>query len=180
MNQSSNTTFDNNSYHGLGTLFKLVYEDDSVNVLYQSLGHTVAVEELEPSRLIVIEYVEGGLADVTEQFRSNPRRYTAAVSEEAFEYVQSSQPQLEVTPTEIRAGTGSYTITIAEAPGPDVQIQYRLNGGPIAISDVRLSPAGETRFFVSSETKKGLYEFVAFRLRGSDLWIRANASIRVD
>ena len=92
MNQSSNTTFDNNSYHGLGTLFKLVYEDDSVNVLYQSLGHTVAVEELEPSRLIVIEYVEGGLADVTEQFRSNPRRYTAAVSEEAFEYVQSSQP----------------------------------------------------------------------------------------
>ena len=37
----------------------------------------------------------------------------------------------------------------------------------------------DTQFFVGPQTVKGLYTFIAFRARGTDGWIRANASILV-
>ena len=67
-------------------------------------------------------------------------------------------------------------MSIPGAPS-EVEIQYRIDGGPIALFPVSLNPAGNTRFFVGPQTVKGLYTFIAFRARGTDGWIRANASI---
>ena len=164
-------------FHGIGTLFKLAY-DDSVEAPYSSLGHGVSPEILESSRLVVMQYRDRRFLDVTEAFRSDPDRFRADPSGEEFQYLESTELKLEVVPRQIQAGTGSYTVSIPGAPS-EVEIQYRIDGGPIAIFPVSLNPAGNTRFFVGSQTVKGLYTFIAFRPSGTDGWIRANASILV-
>ena len=164
-------------YHGIGTLFKLAY-DDSVEARYSSLGHNIAPDILAAGPLIVMQYRDGRFFDVTETFREDPDRFRADPSEEEFQYLESTELELEVLPNQIQAGAGSYTVSIPGAPS-EVEIQYRIDGGPIALFPVSLNPAGNTRFFVSSQTVKGLYTFIAFRPRGTDGWIRANASILV-
>ena len=164
-------------FHGIGTLFKLAY-DDSVEARYSSLGHSVNPEILESGRLVVMQYRDRRFLDVTEAFRADPDRFRADPTEEEFQYLESTELELEVLPNQIQAGAGSYTVSIPGAPS-EVEIQYRIDGGPIALFPVSLNPAGNTRFFVSSQTVKGLYTFIAFRPRGTDGWIRANASILV-
>ena len=164
-------------FHGIGTLFKLAY-DDSVEARYSSLGHSVAPDILASGRLIVMQYRDGRFLDVTEAFRADPDRFRANPSEEEFQYLESTELALEVVPSQIQAGTGFYTVSIPGAPS-EVEIQYRIDGGPITIFPVRLNPAGNTRFFVGPQTVKGLYTFIAFRPRGTDGWIRTNASIVV-
>ena len=69
-------------------------------------------------------------------------------------------------------------MSIPGAPS-EVEIQYRIDGGPITIFPLSLGPAGNTQFFVGPQTVKGVYTFIAFRPRGTDGWIRTNASIVV-
>ena len=164
-------------YHGIGTLFKLAY-DDSVEARYSSLGHSVTPEILESGRLVVMQYRDRRFLDVTEAFRADPDRFRADPTEEEFQYLESTELELEVVPSQIQVGAGSFTVSIPGAPS-EVEIQYRIDGGPIALFPVSLNPAGNTQFFVGPQTVKGLYTFIAFRARGTDGWIRANASILV-
>jgi hypothetical protein len=86
---------------------------------------------------------------------------------------------MDVYPTQIAAGTGAYTIRISGAANIDVQVQYRFNEGPIVIATLHLNPNGETRFFVSNETKRGTYRFVGMRIPPDPAWIRTSSAITV-
>jgi hypothetical protein len=164
-------------YHGIGTLFKLVY-DDSVEVLYSSLGHVPSPESIESRRLIAIEYVDGGgFRDVTAEYLENPSSLRDILLETDLEFTDSDLA-LHVTPEEIVAGSGSYTISVPRAPS-EVEVLYRIDDGPLARIPVRLDPSGRTRYFVSSQTVRGRYRFVAFRPRGMERWIRSDASILI-
>ena len=162
-------------FHGGGTLVKLAY-DDSVEARYSSLGHSIAPDILASDRLIVMQYRDGRFLDVTEAFRADPDRFRANPSEGEFQYLESTELALEIVPSQIQVGTGFYTMSIPGAPS-EVEIQYRIDGGPITIFPLSLGPAGNTRFFVGPQTVKGVYTFIAFRPRGTDGWIRTNASI---
>ena len=131
-------------FHGIGTLFKLAY-DDSVEARYSSLGHSVTPEILESGRLVVMQYRDRRFLDVTEAFRADPDRFRADPTEEEFQYLESTELELEVVcQTKFRQVPAGYTVSIPGAPS-EVEIQYRIDGGPIALFPVSLNPAGNTR-----------------------------------
>ena len=145
---------------------RLLAYDDSVEARYSSLGHSVTPEILESGRLVVMQYRDRRFLDVTEAFRADPDRFRADPTEEEFQYLESTELELEVVPSQIQVGAGSFTVSIPGAPS-EVEIQYRIDGGPIALFPVSLNPAGNTQFFVGPQTVKGLYTFIAFRARGT-------------
>jgi hypothetical protein len=159
-------------FFGISGLLKVLYDDDTIDVRYSSLGHTVSDEVLDSGKLVVMRYANEGLVPEDE-------KSPLTVSEQEFQYESSSQFIMSIFPAQVAVGTGSYTIRILSARNTDVELQYRFNEGPLAFITVHLNPSGETRFFVSKETKRGTYRFVGMRIPPNPMWIRTNAAITV-
>src|SRR6185369_2111564 len=144
-------------YYGISGLFKLLYSDDTVDVRYSSFGHTISDELRRSNKLIVMKYANQTLVPADATMVPSP------LPEETFQYEISEQFKMDVSPTRIAAGTGSYSIRISGTANRDVELQYRFNEGPLAFITVHLNSAGETHFFVTKETKRGTYRFVGMR-----------------
>jgi hypothetical protein len=166
-------------YYGLDALSRLTYADDSIEVLYSSLGHTVSDELLKSEKLIVMMYENESLLDVTAEFRENPLDFISFPSELDYRYASSDELQLTASPTYVAAGKDSYTLRISGAEGREVEVQYRFNEGPLAFLTLHLNPRGETKFFVSQATKRGRYRFTGFRLLPETVWFRADGTVTV-
>jgi hypothetical protein len=160
-------------FFGINGLIKLLYDDDSIDVRYSSLGHVISDDALNSGKLIVMRYVDEGLVP------EDTDRIASLRPKEEFQYETSDRFTLDVFPKEVAAGKGAYTIRLSGAPNTDAELQYRFNDGPIAHLTVHLNPNSETRFFVSNETKRGTYRFIAMRIPPKQTWIRANATITV-
>ena len=109
----------------------------------------------------------------------DPKQALAATSQENLQYDTSSAIPLEVFPTQVAAGKGSYTIRLSGVANADGELQYRFNEGPPALLNIHLSPTGETHFFVTNETKRGTYRFVGFRTVGTSVWSKVEGSVTV-
>jgi hypothetical protein len=120
-----------------------------------------------------MRYTGDGLAP------EDPKQFIASTPEEDSRYETSDRFKLDIFPTEVAAGKGSYAIRISGAANVDAELQYRFNEGPPALITVHLNPEGETRFFVSNETKRGTYRFVGMKIPPGDAWIKAAATITV-
>jgi hypothetical protein len=158
---------------GISSLFKLVYDDDTIDVRYSSLGQTIPEDALKSSKLAVMRYENESLvpADASTKI---PWQY-----EQDFDYDTSREFNFSIFPAQIAAGSGTYTIQIAGSENSVAELQYRFNEGPLAFITVHLNPNGETRFFVSNETKRGIYRFVGMRIVPSSTWLKAAGSITV-
>ena len=161
-------------FFGISGLVRLVYADDAIDVRYSSLGHTISDDVLKSGKLVVMRYVNETLepADPSEAIAAG-----FAKSEEEFAYDNSTRHILDIVPTQVAAGKGSYAIRISDAANADAELQYRFNEGPIAVLNIHLNPKGETRFFVSNETKRGAYRFVGLRMKGAASWSRVAGEV---
>ncbi|PYS40892.1 MAG: hypothetical protein DMG14_09165 [Acidobacteria bacterium] len=159
-------------FFGISGLLKVLYADDTIDVRYSSLGHTIPNELLNSGKLVVMRYANEGLVPEDE-------KPPLTIPEQPFQYESSSQFTMDIFPAQIAAGKGSYTIRISAAPNTDAELQYRFNEGPLAFITVHLNPKGETRFFVSDETKRGTYRFIGMRIPPNPMWIHADAAITV-
>jgi hypothetical protein len=160
-------------FFGINGLITLLYDDDTIDVRYSSLGHVISDDVLNSGKLIVMRYADEGLVpeDAGSVAMLRPK--------EEFQYENSDRFTLDIFPTEVAVGQGAYTIRLSGAPNTDAELQYRFNEGPIAFLTVHLNPNSETRFFVSKETKRGTYRFIGMRIPPSQKWLRANATITV-
>src|SRR5207253_5186089 len=109
---------------------------DSIDVRYSSLGHTISDDLLNSGKLIVMRYANEHL------IKEDPRQLIPANSEGNFQYVTSDRFRLDVAPTQVSAGKGSYTIRISGAGNTDAELQYRFNEGPLAFLTIHLNPDG--------------------------------------
>jgi len=160
-------------FFGISALVKLVYADDTIDVRYSSLGHTISNDDRNSGKLIVMRYVSEGLVPEDNGLQ------IPTPSEKDFQYETSTEHILEVFPSQVAAGKGSYRIRIAGAASTNTELQYRFNEGPLAFITVRLDPNAETRFFVSNETRRGTYRFVGVRILPRTTWIKADSSVRI-
>ena len=94
-------------------------------------------------------------------------------------YIESEIYRLSVSRPEVIAGQDSYTLQVEGASDTDVQVRYRLDDSVTQEFVTHLSGSGEVSFDVGSETPKGLYHFVGFRLAGETVWVVADETIRV-
>ena len=166
-------------YHGLGNLFKLVYNDNTITTSYRSLGASPRSGENSPP--LVMKAEAGHLVDVTSAFRQDPRRFLPAPDESSFESEVQPGMVLRIHPPEAIAGRDFYWLSVVGIEGQDVTVQYTINRGPVAEATFRLDPSGRIRFFVSDLTPPGLYEFFRFRPASGppSRWFKSDASLRV-
>jgi len=157
---------------GINGLVRLLYADDTIDVRYSSLGHTFS-DVAENGKLVVMRYANEGLVP------EEPKAAVPEKFEQDFQYETSSRFTFNVTPNEVAAGRGSYSLRISGAENSEVELQYRFNEGPLAFFTVHLNANGETRFFVSEETKRGTYRFAAMRIVPSTTWIKVEGAVRV-
>jgi len=160
-------------FFGINALLKLLYADDTIDVRYSSLGHTIPDDRRDSSALIVMRYANESLVP------EDAANLIPSQSEKEFQYESSSRFRFDVFPNLVAAGKGSYTIRIPGAANTDAELQYRFNEGPLAFLTVHMNPNGETRFFVSNETKRGAYRFVGMRLVSSPTWFRVDGTVTV-
>jgi hypothetical protein len=160
-------------FFGISGLLKVLYDDDTIDVRYSSLGHTISDDLARSGKLIVMRYANEDLvpAEAAAPIQSK--------TEDDFHYETSDQYRLNVFPNEVAAGKAAYTIRVAGAANTDTELQYRFNEGPLAFITVHLNPDGETRFFVSNETKRGTYRFVAMRIPPSAAWFKVAGTVTV-
>ena len=147
------------------------YDDNTIQVMYSSQGDVITNEILLERRPIVLEYTDRRLVDVTQSYLSDP--------EHRVEYEDNEDYAIEVSPLEVVAGRGSYTLTIRALSSVDVRIHFRRNDDPVEVFTARLDDAGEAEFQVGADTGKGSYDFIGFNLPGTKRWIRAEAMILV-
>jgi hypothetical protein len=160
-------------FFGIDGLIQSLYDDDTIDVRYSSLGHVISEDVRSSGKLIVMRYAGEGLVP------EDADRIASFRPKEEFQYETSDRFRLDAFPKEVAAGKGAYTIRLSGAANADAELQYRLNDGPIALLTIRLNPNSETRFFVSTETKRGTYRFIAVRIPPSQTWIRADTAITV-
>jgi len=168
-------------FHGIGNLFKLLYQDDSITTAYRSLGQGPRTETGE---LVVMKADAEHLMDVTAAFEADPGKFINGVSGidvSQFKYVAPPGVRLHVEPTEVVAGRDFYWLIIDGLGSDDLVVQYTLDDGPVAEARFRLSPEGKVSFFVADFTPIGVFHFIRFRAFASSAteWIRADASLRV-
>jgi hypothetical protein len=113
--------------HGLGSLFKLVYGDDSIKTAYRSIGATPRPEDGE---LVVFKAEEGHLTDVTEEFEDEPERFLGKSEESKHDFVERPGVALTVMPEEVVAGRDFYWLTVTGLRSGDVVVAYTVNDGP--------------------------------------------------
>jgi Dolichyl-phosphate-mannose-protein mannosyltransferase len=157
-------------FYGINGLIRLLYADDSIDVRYSSLGHTFSTDN---SKLVIMRYVDEGLVP------EEPKQLVPVQSENDFKYETLNRFTLDISPTQVVAGKGSYRLRISDVENSDVELQYRFNEGPLAFLTVHLNAKGETRFFVSEETKRGTYRFVAMRILPNQTWTKVTAAVTV-
>jgi len=164
-------------FHGIGNLFKLVYQDESIKTLYRSLGDR---PEAKIGELVVMKAEAEHLVEVTAAFKADPGKYLGGIDESQFRYVAPPGVRLHVDPAEAVAGKDVYWL-IVEGLGSDVVVHYTLDDGPVAEARFRLNPEGKIRFFLTEFTVPGVYHFIRFRAFASPAteWIKADASVRV-
>lgn len=158
-------------YHGLGALFRIFYDDPDLKVQYRSIGDIT-----NPN--VVMKVSEGRLIDVTDDFHANPDRYLSQVNESEYADSIDAAP-IRLEPTEVVAGKDFYFMQIKTLSNTDIEVQYRINGGPISVLNTRLNQEGRIRFFVSNLTPKGRFDFVAYRKPGESKWTRSQATLLV-
>jgi len=158
--------------HSLGALVRMAYNLTDLSVLYASAGEPIPRETGTSDRLITLKMDRGRLLDTTAASRADPALFT--------QYHDSDVYVLTAAPDEVVAGRDSYAVRIRGAPkGISVRILYQLNDGPLEAFSAQLDVNGESRFDVSPSTRKGLYRFVAFHIRGQQVWIRSQATVTV-
>jgi hypothetical protein len=163
-------------FHGLGNLFRLVYQDDTIITLYRSVGQGPGPEAGD----FVVMNVEGEqLVDVTDAFRTNPEKFIRKIDDARFTVVPGVH--LTVNPPEAVAGRDFYWLSVTGLDSDDIVVRYTIDEGPIAEARFKLNPEGKLRFFVSSLTPVGTFHFIGFRSFASPAneWIRADARLRV-
>jgi hypothetical protein len=165
-------------FHGLGALFRLLYNDDSITTSYRSLGHSPKADAPE---MVVMRAESNHLIDVTTEFRQDPSKALGGAEESSIHYVDQPGVSLNVTPTEAVAGRDFYWLSVSGWRSPEVVVQYTLNDGPIAEATFRLNSEGQIRFFVSRLTPTGVFRFLRFRASSAPPteWIKAEATLRV-
>jgi hypothetical protein len=165
-------------FHGLGALFKLLYNDDSITTSYRSLGHSPKPDAPE---LVVLRAESTHLIDVTSEFRQDPAKALGGTEESSIRYVEQPGVMLNVTPAEVVAGRDFYWLGVSGWRWPAVVVQYSLNDGPIAEATFRLNSDGKIRFFVSKLTPTGVFRFLRFRAPSAPPteWIKAEATLTV-
>jgi hypothetical protein len=165
-------------FHGLGSLFRLLYNDDSITTSYRSLGHSPKPDAPE---LVVVRAESNHLVDITSEFRQDPAKALGGVEEASIHYVDQPGVGLSVTPEEVIAGRDFYWLSVSGWGKPEVVVQYSLDDGPIAEATFRLNSEGKIRFFVSKLTPTGVFRFLRFRATSTSPteWIRAEATLRV-
>ena len=165
-------------FHGMGNLFKLLYQDESITTAFRSLGQG---PKTETGELVVMKTVGEHLVDVTAAFKADPGKYIGGIDESQFRYVAPPGVRLHVDPTEVVAGRDFYWLVVQGLGSDDLVVQYTLDEGPVAEARFRLSPEGEVRFFLTDFTPIGVYHFIRFRAFASPAteWIKADASLRV-
>jgi len=163
-------------YHGIGALFKLLYNDDTITTSYLSLGESPRPGE---HQLVVMKVEADHLVEVTPEFITHPELFRRNNDDAVVEYDANSQLRLLVEPTVVTAAKDFYSLTIPGLNDEKVEIEYRLDKGPVARLTAQLDPAGKIRFFVSALTHPGTYEFSRFRRAGAPKWTKSSASVRV-
>jgi len=161
-------------YYGINALFRLLYEDDTIDVRYSSQGHSISEDDLRSGKVIAMRYATESLVpEDAQQVLASLR------PNEDFHYESSNRFGFETFPARVVAGKGAYTMHISGAADTDVEVQYRFNEGPIAFMTVHVDRKGETRFFVSTETKRGVYRFVGMRMPPDETWFAVAGSVTV-
>jgi hypothetical protein len=165
-------------FQGLGSLFKLVYRDDSVTTAYRSTGHTPSTNGGE---LVVMRAEAEHLVDVTDEFRQNPAKFLAGVDEAEIRYIDRPDVKLTVSPEDVVAGSDFYWLSVSALGASEVVVQYTVNSGPLAEARIHLNPAGKVRFFVSELTPLGSFRFLRLRALSapSTEWIKVDAALKV-
>ncbi|MFQ5738407.1 MAG: glycosyltransferase family 39 protein [Acidobacteriota bacterium] len=158
-------------HYASGDLFRLLYGDDSIKVVFLSLGDTISEEALAGGTLLVMKYDNGHLEEVTDRFKANPGDYIA--TEAHFSYIDSPPGLIQIDRTEVQAGQGYYTLHLRGFKNERVEIQYQINEGPLAAFKAFVDSDGEFAQFVSAGTRKGHYRFLAIRGRGDSKWSRS-------
>src|SRR2546425_501446 len=175
----SNTTiyFSNAGEPGLswdtsdGELFKIAYGDESIRTLYWDWGVVITKELLERGPLIVMKYDQFHFTDVTKEF--------LAASVQPVNYQPRTDYKLAITPDVAKRGE-KYWLSIAGIEDSDVTLHYSVDGSPVRAVTAHFDNHHQASFDVSDQTHKGLYKFVGFRKAGTEDWIQAAASIRID
>jgi hypothetical protein len=166
-------------FHGMGNLFKLVYQDESITTAFRSLGQGPKTENGE---LVVMKTEGEHLVDVTAAFKADPEKYLGGIDESPFKVVEPPPGvRLHVEPTEVVAGRDVYWIIVEGLGSNDLVVQYTLDDGPVAEARYRLSHEGKVRFFLTDFTPIGVYDFIRFRAFASPAteWIKADARLTV-
>jgi hypothetical protein len=151
-----------------GDLFRMYSGDETLKVQYWSKEPLFSSPDA-PFK-VVLSKPDGHLKDITSEFDKDPFRFISK------EFVTGPY-ELKLNATDVKVGDPC-TFLIPQHENKDVQIFYKLNGSPIKAFWVHLDASSRAEFKVSSETPKGLYEFVGFSTSRFQIW-RANARITV-
>jgi hypothetical protein len=153
-------------HHDWGGLIRMAY-NAQIPVFYQSAGNIVPPEA--PNTLVFA--VRGGhLIDTTTQYRQDPTSIMKFIP---------SPYQLEVSPADVTAGRGRYTLRIKGLKNKSAKIGYRINDGPFETFVANLDDKGRVVFDVSSDIRRGTYKFLAFNIPGTTDWMRADSILRI-
>jgi hypothetical protein len=154
-----------------GAVFKIAYDDETIETLYWSWGEVITHGVLTKGPVIVMKYGESHLTDITNTF--------LAASEPPVAYSSVAQNQLLLDPPAVTAGQ-AYRLRIHGISNTEVNVHYTVNGGPVHVFAAHLDQNSETKFNVSENSEKGLYHFVGFQVAGTPGWVQAAGTIRVN
>jgi hypothetical protein len=165
-------------YYGIRSLFQLAYADDTIDVIYGDQGIALTSLPLN-DKLVVVQYNSGDLIDITQAAKANPQQFTRDAIQIECRSNSAAQVMFEISPPVVKAGHGSYGIRIAGAGDANAEFEYQLNDGPPTTLALQLNPDGTSHLFVSNETRRGDYRFIAFRLAGQHDWICSDVILRI-
>lgn len=159
-----------------GELFRLLYSEPGLEVSFTSLGFQVPGSASEESDLHVFQTASGHLLEVTNEFLARPSDFLT--SQEDFLY-EAREVFLQVTPTRVEAGWGSYRLELPGFENQTVEIQFRRDREPIGVIQAQLDSSGAVSYFVSRETPPGRYQFLAVRKLGEERWYKTEGTTLV-
>lgn len=140
--------------------------DDSIQTLYWGWGEVITRNVLERGQCDQFHF-----NDVTKEF--------LAASEPPVGYQPRPEYRLAVAPAAAKSGE-KYWLLISGLENSDVTLHYTVDGSPVRAITAHFDDHHQASFDVSDQTCKGLYKFVGFRKTGTEDWIQAAASIRIN
>src|SRR5262249_33886841 len=112
-----------------GGLFRMAYNDDTLQALYWGWGEVISKPVVDRGPVVVMKYHDFHLTDITQEFLST--------SEPAVAYVAPRENKLEVLPAEATVGQ-RYSLAIIALGKADITLHYTLDGGPVHAFTARL------------------------------------------